>query len=322
MDTAKVQVLMGHSGRVLFGMLGERAMLIITAAVLGFCFSLANAQDAPPPADPDVLDFLQDLFQNEYGAPFVPGESSLLITPAEGENTYAVQVGLGTIDDPDDPALLLDGGLYVEAESFLIANEDLSEEALDGDGTFLVTHRAFAGTLLTPSGGAIVVSGLVGSVTLDGVDEDLGEVDFVTLIPFQSHDTLDSAVVAAAALTDVMKIAYGVATPIPVQVESGESSSASVCISQYNLCLRSAAFGLSACRKDCTAAGLIAVPGLCLGSLACGVAAPICCLATGGAAVGGTYLCLTKCIDNYNADVLDCEADLLGCDPSIVIVPH
>lgn len=278
-----------------------RHLLAVLALVAGN--GVCTAQDPQP--DPNHLAFLQQFWQDHFDESFVFEHSSIILESL-GSSTYVLNVGVN--------GELSERGLYVQALQIDVAHEDFSNDS----AMLAFDHSAAAGTIVLNSGETVIVHGFITDAVIDDLDPRVGPVSMTVFTPVGTHENTDEASVAAGELADQLLIAYGIESPDP-NISGGSSSNAVACMAQYRFCLDAAAARLSACRKRTGAGTLIAIPSLCLASIACGPLAPACCLVSGGAAIVAHHLLQSACLDDYHAAAADCLAQLMACDPTIVV---
>lgn len=274
--------------------LGRRMVLLLVCVVS--CAPAARAND--------VEAFLTSFWPVAWGETFTPNVSGMSLSDVSGLRTVeAVDTNLGVVGT----------GTYLELASFGAPMLEFSTAELETLGALSVDTRIVAAWLDTSEQYSTCAVGMYLEVVLPDSPPGHGPTKQITFIPFEEHSDPAEAVAAAEELS--------LQFVMPPSEEGGGDPEVgvSVCVKQYDLCVDAAWSNRQACCKMCLAQAIAGNTACCVACLSAGPLAPVCCGACGVAALTYTGLCCSACNDNFNADVAQCQSDLLACDPSIVL---
>lgn len=273
----------------------RRGFLFKTARVAAIASLGSAAHGLPKPVverglsvyEVQVLDFLDELWNEAWNADFVLGESGMGLTPAPLPGSWSVTVY--------DQQGQIAGGSYDEVLRLL--TPDPGAWGLDGD---LAAVELFvtAGLLHGVEGFMTPAWGLARRITLPGDDDTEPQV-VEGFTPLGTADDLAGAIAGAACLFDDLA---GLA-----MLAGGEPYTTDPCLCRqiHDTDVAACAASAVSCDLRCTTLALGAIAAC----LAAGPFMPVCMILV----IAAEIACLGSCLASYKACKLRAESDRLRC---------
>ena len=296
-----------------------------------------RARLAAPPQD-DLATFSADFWATHFGLPYTPGFTALMLTANSISINGLGQWDAGALGETGiaavelfaaEPALRawtvqvagVGGVLATEpavfTESFRHGADGmvLSAEQLAAGGLESLSVHAAAGEFVGGMGVASYVYGYVGTIVPSG-----GLAGSV-FVPLGSAPTRLLAEERAARLALSTSRAVGSAV-VGIEAEGREANRLDTLIEEippedceaiHTLCVASKALRRDACKDRAHAIFIATLAAGAVGCAALTVGGPACMFLVFTAAASAQNAAISACDNDYQADLLDCDADRIRC---------